>query len=135
MDFMPKRQTPNDPEIPLTVAFGRQVYAARKARGWSQTELAHALTPRGTQATISTIENGKGQSAWVLEVCRALQLDPPVWGESPQMERWIAVGRALMARSPTMLEYHLGMLEAVADSLAPSQERRPATPAKISRAH
>ena len=38
------------------------------------------------------------------------------------MERWIAVGRALIARSPTMLEYHLGMLEAVADSLAPSQE-------------
>jgi len=51
------------------------------------------------------------------------------------MERWIAVGRALMARSPTMLEYHLGMLEAVADSLAPSQERQPTAPAKISRAH
>lgn len=106
-----------DPEIPSTSEFGARVRAARKERGWNQWELARAVSPPITQATVSAIERGEGSSSSILAVCRVLDISPPMVGESAEMMRWIDAGRVL-ARFPDVFEYHLRQLEALAATLA-----------------
>lgn len=125
---VPQKDT-EDPEIAVDKVFGARVRSARKLRGWSQTELGRACVPPVSQATISAIERGKGQSSCVLAVCLVLGIDPPTVGESPEMRRWIDVGRALF-RHPDVMRYHLAALEQVARALAAAKdasasERRP----------
>ena len=115
-------QTPTeDPEIAVDPAFGERVRQARRARGWNQTELARAVVPAVSQATISLIERGQGQSSAVLSICRVLGIDPPVVGQPTELTRWIEVGRAL-ARFPEVFGYHLGALEAVVAALSTGRE-------------
>ena len=106
----------DDPEIAVDAEFGRRIQEARRARGWSQTDLARAIVPRVSQATISAIEKGEGASSSVLAICRVLRIEPPVVGLTPELARWLAVGRVL-ALHPRVLEYHLAGLEAVAAAL------------------
>jgi hypothetical protein len=68
----------------------------------------------------------------VLPICRYLGIAPPVIGQSPLMMRWIAVGRALEHRSPTMLSAQLDSLEQMVRAMAPA-EAEPATPARPAR--
>ena len=49
----------------------------------------------------------------------AFGIDPPTVGGTPEMQRWIEVGRVL-ARRPELLTYHLQMLETLAASLSPA---------------
>jgi transcriptional regulator with XRE-family HTH domain len=123
MIFVPQKDT-GDPELPSNPAFGARVRDARKARGWSQWDLARAVTPRVSQATISSIERGDGSSTAVLAICRLLNLAPPTAGLTVEMERWIDVGRVL-ARFPDVFEYHLRQLEALAATLAGVQRAAP----------
>lgn len=118
MSGVPQKVTA-DPEIAVDAAFGERVKAARKAKGWNQWALARAVTPQVSQATISQIERGVGSSSSVLAICKVLGIDPPSVGETPEMQRWIDVGRVL-ARRPDLLAYHLQMLETLAASLAPA---------------
>lgn len=118
MNFMASRVAPDDPEIPLTREFGARVQARRKARKMSQWAVARAVRPPTTQATVSAIERGIGQSAWVFEVCRVLEMDPPVVGASGDMERWVAAGRLLQARAPKVFAYQLESMEHLGSSLA-----------------
>lgn len=122
MPSVPQKPT-TDPEIPSNPAFGEKVRQARKAKKWSQWDLARALTPSVTQATISEIERGQGSSSAILGICRLLGVDPPLAGASPELARWIEVGR-ILARFPEVFEYHLRQLEALAMTLA----RAPAHP-------
>ena len=115
MALVPQKDTV-DPELPSDEAFGARVREARKARGWSQWDLARVITPQVSQATISAIERGDTASSAVLAVCRALDIAPPTVGESADMARWIDVGRVL-ERFPDVLEYHLRHLEGVAVAL------------------
>lgn len=116
MLFVPQKDTA-DPEIPSDAEFGARVREARKALKWSQWDLARAITPQVSQATISAIERGDTSSSAVLSVCRVLNLPPPVVGESLEIRRWIDAGRVL-ARFPEVFEYHLRQLEALAATLA-----------------
>lgn len=116
IDAVPQKDTA-DPEIPATVEFGARCRAARKARGWSQWDLARAVTPQISQATVSAIERGEGASSSILSICKALDISPPVVGESADMQRWIDAGRVL-ARFPEVFEYHLRQLETLAATLA-----------------
>lgn len=129
---VPQKAT-EDPEIPATVEFGARVRAARKARGWNQWELARAVTPQVSQATISAIERGEGSSSSILSICKVLGVSPPVVGESAEMQRWIDAGRVL-ARFPEVFEvfeYHLRQLEALAAALVATRsgpDGEPVTP-------
>lgn len=61
------------PAMPTSDVLGESVRGARKARGWSQTELAHRAGV--SRPTIARIEAGQGFSATTLQkVARALDL-------------------------------------------------------------
>lgn len=115
MQSVPQKDTV-DPELPADPAFGARVREARKARGWSQWDLARAVAPPVSQATISAIERGDTASSAVLSVCRVLGLGPPAPGETAEIVRWIEVGRVL-ARHPEVFSYHLRHLESLALTL------------------
>ncbi len=115
MQTVPQKDTV-DPELPADPAFGARVREARKARGWSQWDLARAVTPQVSQATISAIERGDTASSAVLSVCRTLDISPPAPGESAEIVRWTEVGRVL-ARHPEVFAYHLRHLETLALTL------------------
>lgn len=129
--LVPQKDT-HDPELPADRAFGARVRQARKAKGWSQWDLARAVTPQVSQATISAIERGDTASSSVLEVCRALDIAPPLVGMSPEMARWADVGRVL-SRHPTLFEYHLRSLEALAATLSGAVPHGPDDGPKTSR--
>lgn len=122
MRIVPHRTTAA-PEILIDANFGAAVRAARKARGLSQWDLARAVDV--SQATISAIETGKqGQSSTVvLDVCRVLDLPPPMPGQPAELRRWLEVGRVLHNNHATLFSYHLDVLEQLVASLAAARQR------------
>lgn len=87
----------------------------------TQSDLARAITPvKTTQATVSAIERGIISSEYLLPICRFLNVSPPSIGASPELARWIDLGRT-MSQHPSVFAYHLEQLEKLAQALRDGQ--------------
>jgi transcriptional regulator with XRE-family HTH domain len=105
------------PEIPTTAEWREEMKAARKARGWTQGDLARKLGGI-TQAGVSDIETGRSSgSDRVLDVCRLLGIDPPIVTNNEVQRRWVEIGRVLQSRAPNTLRRQMEFLADVIKDL------------------
>lgn len=94
----------------------------RKDIGMTQAELAGRV---GTsQNMISNLENGNvTSSSFVLPICRALSIPPPMFFESEDQKNWSQLGHVLRGKS--MKKFKLAM--ALVESMVDEDEARPAS--------
>ena len=115
------------PRVTITAEWRARMYAARKAQGIRQHELATKF--RVTQATISEIEKGKTHvSRLVMPICRELGIAPPApltadvdedhdVDEVEFFSRWQRLGDVLRERSPDLAEQVLALAESMAEKI------------------
>lgn len=114
MDVGPQEERP---ELATNDEWRSTMRRARATHGWTQVELARRV---GTsQNVVSLIESGGvGSSQFVLPICRALGIPPPMFFEDEDDRAWIQLGRVLRARNMELFRRALAMVEAVAHSVA-----------------
>lgn len=90
---------------------GASVRARRIERGLSQTALARAVGV--SQAAISGVESGRhGHSSdTIREICRVLDLPPPLVGQPAELRRWFEAGRVLLSNNAQLFGIQLAMIE------------------------
>jgi transcriptional regulator with XRE-family HTH domain len=114
------------PRVTITAEWRERMYAARKAQGIRQHELAAKF--KVTQATISEIEKGKTHvSRLVMPICRELKIAPPVVDVDEDQDqdveeveffsRWQRLGDVLRERSPDLAEQVLALAESMAEKI------------------
>lgn len=97
---------------------------ARATNGLTQAELGRTV---GTsQNMISNIESGNvASSQFVMPICDALHISPPMFFESEEDRAWIQLGRVLRARDMDMFRRALSLVEKLADTVIAAQDQNP----------
>lgn len=106
-----------EPELAISEDWRGIMRRARADHDLTQTQLGQQV---GTsQNMISLIESGAvGASTFVLPICRALGIPPPMFFENEEDRLWIQTGRVLRARDMEVFRRALAMVEAMAAALA-----------------
>lgn len=103
-----------DYELPVTEHWRERMLAARKAKGWTQTELANAIGFGCDQTNVSDVERGHvATSAWVGPISRALGIPLSVDAiDAEQLAEWFRVGRDALRHDPEFFAKYLDLIRA-----------------------
>lgn len=102
----------DDPELATNEEWRASMLSARKDKGWTQEELGRKV---GTsQNIISLIESGGVEgSQFVLPICKALRISPPMFFEEEWQKNWYRLGRLLREQDLGDAEAAQKMVEAL----------------------
>ena len=102
----------DDPEVPTTPEWRKDMIRTRKLKGLTQEQLGRRV---GTsQNIVSLIESGKlGSSAFVLRIARVLAIAAPQFHGDAHQELWAKLGQQLQSRSPRQFRRALALVESM----------------------
>lgn len=103
MGLVATKKQDQRPEIPTTPEWRAAMREGRRRRNITQAQLAAQVGI--SQPQLSDIESGvSGGSSYVLEICRILEITPPIVTTDETDAEWLETGRLLRSRQPEMYE-------------------------------
>lgn len=104
------------PELATNEEWRSTMRRARADRTWTQVELGRRV---GTsQNMISLIESGEVTSSqFILPICRALSIPPPMFFEDEDDRTWIQLGRLLRRRDMNVFRRALSLVESMVHAI------------------
>lgn len=97
---------------------------ARRRKDLDLTQLELASRVGTSQNMISNIESGGVTSSkFVLPICRALSIPPPMFFESEDQKSWSQLGHVLRGKSMKKFKLAMALVESMVDDEEPESRR------------